>query len=437
METVVPDAVVEGVSETRKLARVRKLKGQVRVPADADEAAAALWLAAIAAGDSRVDGVPPGAEAVLTMLRQLGVDVDREGAGAIVKGKGLRGLQAPAEALDMSAYPYSAQLVTALLSQQSFPCELWVAEASCKDLVQLLARTGAVATELAPGRLQFEGMNSSPVSADHPEKDLAIGVRQALLLAGLFGDGMTTVRERSTARERADAPLRQRGITPDVSRKEDPAVRNVTLPSGGELLATDVDLPGDVLLALPLIVAAVCLPRSDLSVTRLSVRSDNRVMLDLLRQAGAGLDLEDQSDGTTSVQVKGTVNLKPTRVAEQRAVKLLAQTPLLAVLATQTHGEFIIRDVESLREGEFDLLSHLVASLRSLEAKVGEYPEGIVIEGGRPLKGATLDCRNNAHVAQAFAVLGLLAHGETELLGPDAAELTFPGYFDVLTQITG
>ena len=108
--------------------------------------------------------------------------------------------------------------------------------------------------------------------------------------------------------------------------------------------------------------------------------------------------------------------------------RLIAQVPLLAVLATQTEGEFIIRDIDALRRSEegYDLVAHLLALLRLIGAKVGEYPEGLVIDGGHPLQGASIDSKGDPGTVQAFAVAGLLASGEMEIGGVECLDGVFP-----------
>ena len=108
---------------------------------------------------------------------------------------------------------------------------------------------------------------------------------------------------------------------------------------------------------------------------------------------------------------------------------------MLAVLATQVEGEFIIRDIASLRQGDFDRVAHLVSALRRIGAKVGEYPEGIVIDGGRPLTGDEVDCRNDSGLAMAFAAAGLIADGEMVLADSGCLKNEFPGFCDLLQAL--
>ena len=148
------------------------------------------------------------------------------------------------------------------------------------------------------------------------------------------------------------------------------------------------------------------------------------------------MEVEEEELGSADIVARFT-QLRSTRVAESRAERLIGQVPLLAVLATQTEGEFIIRDIDALRRSEdgYDLVAHLLALLRLIGAKVGEYPEGLVIDGGHPLQGASIDSKGDPGTVQAFAVAGLLASGEMEIGGVECLDGVFPGFFDSLATL--
>ena len=127
--------------------------------------------------------------------------------------------------------------------------------------------------------------------------------------------------------------------------------------------------------------------------------------------------------------------LKSTRVAGQRAEKIIDQVAILAVLATQAIGEIVIRDIERLREGAFDYVAHLFESLRALEARVGEFPEGLVVKGGYLPHGGRLDAKGDPGLVMAFAVAAMLAEGEVVIEGTECLEAVWPDFFKTLYLI--
>ena len=420
----------------RTVSRAARLKGDVRVPGERDRAIQALWMAAVSEGPSRIGGVPPGAAGTVDLLRRLGVGVEGEDGGFRVDGRGLARLEPAEDVLDLEGSEEAVLPALAILARQPFPSRVRV-PAPVRDradqLLRLLAASGSAATEEADGVLRLEA-GSAP-GGDHEAADLPPSVKLGLLTAGLFAQAPTVVREPASCRDRAEAPWKERGVAVESGREGDPPVRSLTLSPGPAPKALDVDVPGDLAGALPVVVAALAVRRAEVAVRRVMVRPGNRLFVDLVRQIGGELEIAEAEDGSVDLLIQGSGRLKATRVADRRARELLQHVALLAVLATQTEGEFIIRDIESLRRGEYDFVDHLVGQLRRVEAKVGEYAEGVVIEGGRPLKGERIDGRGHAGLVQAFAVAGLVAHGEMEIDSAECVDASFPGFFDLLDAL--
>jgi 5-enolpyruvylshikimate-3-phosphate synthase len=425
------------MSEARMIEKASRLQGEVRVPGELRTAAQAFWLAAISEGESHFDYVPTTAHPTLEILSSLGVGVERNNMAATVTGVGLRGLSQPQGIIELDVPEVAALTALAILSQQSFVSRVRVAAGSrdgALQLLSLLAPQGTASTEESEGLLRLEGAQDT-AGATYQESDFSAPVKLGLLTAGLFVSTPTVVREPPSSKDRVDALLKTRGVSVEGSRQADPTVRTITLTPGPAPKALDVDLAGDLAKALPFIVAGVSVRRSDVTVRRVMLRPENRVLIDILRQNGAAMEIVDNSDGSVDLALKGSGRMKPTRVADKRAENLLDHVALVAILATQTEGQFIIRDVESLRQGDFDFIEHLAEQLRAIQAKVGEYPYGLVIDGGRPLKRARITTNGHAGMAQAFAVAGLLANGGMEIDNTECVEPEFPGFFDKLTAL--
>ncbi|MFH1570424.1 MAG: hypothetical protein ABIL09_20700 [Gemmatimonadota bacterium] len=414
----------------------RKLAGEVRVPGEREAAAEALVLAALAEGQSAVAYTPPAVAPLAGALGALGVRVEPTAGGWVVTGSGLRGFGPVEGVLDLSSLEGASLLALALLAGQSFASH--VRPGAPREQVMLLAQhlaaAGAAVVEEAEGVYRVDG-GGALKAVDHADAELPAAVKLALLVAGLYADGDTCVREPIGSRDRVDQRLRLRGVEVVGSRQEDPPQRLMTVTGGQALVAGAVEVAGDLDLAMPVVVAATSVRGSEVTVRQVAVRAETRIFVDLLRQVGASVEIAESGDGVADV-VSRFGRPKATRVAEKRAERLLRHVPLLAVLATQAEGEFILRDIESLRGGEYDYVTHLVAMLRRLGAKVGEYPEGIVIDGGQPLVGAEVDARGDAAMVQAFAVAGLFADGEVVIEGAEGVDHVFPGFFESLGSVT-
>lgn len=412
----------------------RKLSGELRVPGETAAAAEALVMAALSEGGSRIEPVPKDIRALAAALGQLGVQVEPDGNALGVTGVGLRGLKPSQEILDLSDVGTVALVLLAGLTGQEFDTRVRLGQSSAagREMARRLAASGAVAAEEEEGVFRAKG-GAQLIPVDYPEADLDRATKLSLLLMALFGEGSTTVREAVGSRDRADQALRCRGVEVIGSREGDPPQRLMAVTGPQALQPLDVDVAGDLRCASAMMVAALTVKGSSIRIRRVAIRPETRAFLDLLRQIGGNIQIEEVDGAADLVVSYG--KLKATRVAEKRAERLLDEVPLLAVLATQAEGEFIIRDIDALRQGEYDRVGHLVAMLRQVDARVGEYPEGIVIDGGQPLRGGEIDSRGDPAMVQAFAVAGLLADGDMIIDGAECVDEVFPGFFTVLDTV--
>ena len=451
--------VTETTALTMSAARV--LKGEVTVPGERTAAATTLVLAALADGESRLLNMPPGIEPLVQALRQLGIEIERSHLTAVVKGRGLRGFQATDGVVDLSSAGLAAPLLGAALAGHGGE---WTVRAGdqqqrCAQTLSSMTVMGVRSAPVSAGSDGGAGADgvytiSATVSANEPgtltaavfaEEQSEASVELALLVAGLYGDGDSVLPLPIRKLDRADHQVRAWGVEVTGSKAQD-GKRVVSIAGGQQIQPREVEISGDLELAAPLLTAAASVKGSKVRIRNVVIRPENRTYLDLMRQIGAQIDIEEDQtgssnasasagDGAVDLVIKGSAQLKATRVADKRAEKLLDQVSILAVLATQTEGEFLIRDIEQLRDGETDAVIHLAETLRLMEAKVGEFPEGLVIDGGHPLKGARVDARGDSALAQALAVAGLLASGETQIDGTDSVATTFPGFFEALRSL--
>ena len=399
---------------------VKKIAGQVSVPGEREPAERALVLAALSEGDSTVRNVPVSAGRVVGLLRELGVDITKRAGTHVVRGVGLRGFQDAAGPLDLEGLGDIALLLLPMLAGQTFRSQvkLGMEAERCRPLLDLLAQLGfAVEQERADtfviGGQQAKGF----VLSEAPPTDaLALGA----MMAALFAEGTTALKVGS----RVERLLRGYGVA--VERR-----RLLSVEGGQALQGVDVEVPGQLVLAYPLMGAALCRKGSELTVKRVVVRPRQRAFLDLLRQIGAEIVAEDLGESEFDLHVNAS-QLKATRVAGSRADKVADQIALLAVLATQTQGTTVIRDIEDVPHVE-----HLCAALRSLDARIGQFPEGLVIKGGFPLQGGQLDGKGDPNLTMAFAVAGLLAEGELTIEGSDCLTPIWPDFFKTVQSIGG
>ena len=399
---------------------VKKIAGQISVPGEREPAEHALVLAALSKGDSTVRNVPVAADRVVGLLRELGVDITKRAGTHAVRGVGLRGFREAAGPLDLEGLGDTALLLLPLLAGQTFRSEvkLGMEAERCRPLLNLLAQVGFSVEQESADTFAIGGQQAKGfVLSEAPPTDaLALGA----MVAALFAEGTTALKVGS----RVERLLRGYGVA--VERR-----RLLSVEGGQALQATDVEVPGQLALTYPLMGAALCRKGSELTIKRVAVRPRQRAFLDLLRQIGAQIAAEDLGGNECDLHVS-TSELKATRVAGARAAKVSDQIALLAVLATQTQGTTVIRDIEDVPHVE-----HLCAALRSLDARIGQFPEGLVIKGGFPLQGGRLDGKGDPNLTMAFAVAGLLAEEELTIEGSECLTSIWPDFFKTVQSIGG
>ena len=407
-----------------------KLVGEVLVPGERAPAERALVLAALGGEKSAISNVPVAAERVVDLLRGLGVGIDKRKSTYGVKGVGLRGFEGVDEPVDLDGLGDTALLLLTVLAGQSFTSRVKLGEEveRCQPLIDLLLKLGFEIQRETESAFAVGG--GEPVGHVFEEVDIAAELKLGVMVGALYAAGVTRLTETASNRNRMERFLRSRGV--EVERRKEGTGYMVSVAGGQAVGALDIEVPGQLDLSYPLLGAALCRKGSKLTVKRVAIHAGQRAFLDLLRQIGGEIDIEDLGEGEHDLHVRPS-ELKSTRVAGQRAEKVIDHIALLAVLATQAGGEIVIRDIEALRKGDFDYVGHLFESLRALEARVGEFPEGLVVKGGVPMMAARLDAKGDSGLVMAFAVAGLLAEGgEMTIGGTECMVSVWPDFFKTL-----
>jgi 3-phosphoshikimate 1-carboxyvinyltransferase len=253
-------------------------------------------------------------------------------------------------------------------------------------------------------------------------------VKTAVLLAGLQAEGTTTVREGQPSRDHTERMLEAFGVP--VSRNG-PAV---SVRGGAVLRAAAVDVPGDASSAAFLIVAALVRPSSEVRLDDVLLNPGRTAFLDVLRSMGARLEtgLVREAPEPVGWIVARTSDLQGTTIAGEVVPALIDEIPALAVAAAHARGTTTIAGAGELRVKESDRIAALAEGLHRLGAHVEERPDGLVIEGGAPLRGAAVRSHGDHRIAMALAIAGLAAEGETDIEEAECASVSFPEFWDVL-----
>ena len=416
-----------------------RVEGQITVPGDKSVSHRALMLGAIADGTSHVTGFLPGEDCLATMaaVRAMGVEVTQHDDTTIeVAGRGMHGLQAPGKSLDMGNSGTAMRLFMGLLSAQPFGTELYGDESLARRPMERVAaplrRMGAAitTTDGTPPVVIAGGAALTGIDFDMPVASAQ--VKSAVLLAGLYASGETTVREPAVTRDHTERMLTRLGYP--VRR----AGANVTVAGGGRLVAGPIAVPGDLSsAAFP--VLAGCLARSgELVIERVGLNPTRTGILRILELMQADVTVEPDPD--LAGEPVGRLVVRPSRlrgvdIPPELVPLAIDEFPVLFVAAALAEGETVVRGAAELRHKETDRIRVMAEGLRALGVEVEELPDGARIRGSAALRGGTVDSAGDHRVAMAFAVGGTRASGPVTILDTANVATSFPGFAPLARSI--
>ncbi|HEU0305740.1 MAG TPA: 3-phosphoshikimate 1-carboxyvinyltransferase [Lysobacter sp.] len=411
------------------------LAGSLRVPGDKSVSHRAVMLGAIAEGTTRIRGFLEGEDtrATARVLSQLGVRIDAPSDGErIVHGVGLHGLRGTGVPLDCGNAGTGMRLLAGLLAAQAFDSTLVGDESLSKrpmrrvidPLAAMGAHVGSEPGGLPPLRIRG-GMALRGVETSTPVASAQ--VKSALLLAGLYADGETVVREPHPTRDYTERMLAAFGwpieFAPGFAR----------LQGEHRLSAIDVDVPADFSSAAFFIVAATLVPGSALRIEAVGMNPRRTGLLDALRAMGADIREENRHEQGGEPVADLVVRHAPLHgidVPVDIVPDMIDEFPVLFVAAACAEGRTVVRGAAELRVKESDRIATMAAGLRALGISVEETPDGAVIEGGR-LQGGVVESHGDHRIAMSFAIAAQLAGGEVRINDVENVATSFPGFVEL------
>ena len=412
------------------------LSGEVRVPGDKSIAHRALMLAALAGGTSHIRNLPAGEDVHSTAacLRGLGVMVAAWNGEARVVSTGM--LKEPAGPLDAGNSGTTMRLLAGILAGQPFH--------SCLDgdgslrrrpmdrVIEPLSQMGAtIRSDGGRAPLKIDGGALQPIRYDLPVASAQ--VKSAILLAGLFARGRTSVIEPVPARDHTERMLAATGVP--VSRQGD----TIGVEGGARPAPFAISVPGDVSSAAFLLAGAV-LTGGEVIVADVGVNPTRTGILRVLERMGAQIDITDEQceagEPVATVAARGSCR-KPVVVEAGEVPALIDELPLVALLATQAQGTSVVRGASELRVKESDRIASVATELRCLGAEIEEHPDGFAVHGPTALTGATVRSGGDHRLSMVLAVAGCIAAGETVVEGTEASAVSYPGFERALSALGG
>ena len=418
------------------------LNGSLTFPGDKSLSHRAIIFGALAEGRSHFTNVLSGEDCVCTRkaFEAMGVRVEssKDGAEIWIEGAGLHGLKAPRAELYLGNSGTSMRLLMGLLAGQKFSATLTgdpsLSSRPMRRVADPLRKMGAKIEGKENGNFApITVTGSGLVGREHVLSVASAQVKSALLLAGLYADGVTGVAEPVRSRDHTErflkyfgAELKEKGLT-------------ASLRGGQRLKAKSFEIAGDISSAAFFMALAALVPCAKISFRDVLWNPTRRGIADVLQRAGipfTGIKLsETHGPEITSDFSISACPFKAFEIKKEELPSLIDEIPVLCVLATQAEGESVIHDADELRVKESDRIESIKALLSPMGADIRSKGNSIHIKGPTKLTGAAVDSKKDHRIAMSGVVAGLIAEGVTEVRDIDCIDTSFPGFFGLLDKL--
>jgi 3-phosphoshikimate 1-carboxyvinyltransferase len=432
------------MSELRVTA-ISKLNAEFSVPGDKSMSHRAAIFSGLSNGVCTIRNFLPSEDCINTLnaMKALGAPYqvldELVGYGPLnlqIHGQSMK-LKAPAAPIDCGNSGTGMRLLAGLLAGQDFPSELF-GDASLSSrpmgritvpLAQMGAKLETCGEKAGCAPLKIHPAILRPISYEMPVASAQ--VKSAVLLAGLFAEGKTTVIQPAETRDHTERMLAAFRVSSCTDG-------NVISLYGGQMPEScDLTVPGDISSAAFWLVAAAALPGSRLLIQNVGLNPTRTAILKVLSRMGARMtEVLHHADGEPlgDIEIYGAA-LRGTTILEHEVPNLIDEIPVIAIAAALAQGRTVIRNARELRVKETDRIQTVVDGLRAMGAEVEEFEDGMEIEGGKPLKAATIDSCGDHRIAMAFAIAGLFAKGETVIRNAACVNTSYPGFAHHLEAI--
>ena len=417
------------------------LNGIIKIPGDKSISHRSVMFGSMAKGKTTVENFLPGEDCLSTIncFTKLGVKIEQENSNVTVYGKGLEGLSESSEVLDVGNSGTTARLMMGILSGLPFHSVLMGDESIAKRPMKRV--TGPLRDMGARIQGNQDG-NFTPISIqggglrglDYVSPVASAQVKSAILLAGLQGEGVTSVKEPYKSRDHTERMLQAFGV--EVKEEENGTVS----VAGGQELVSDLHIvvPGDISSAAFFLVAAAIVPNSRVTLQRVGLNPTRTGILEVLKQMGAELSystiIEDGPEPYADITVT-TSNLKGVEIGGEIIPRLIDEVPIIALMATQAEGTTIIKDAEELKVKETNRIDTVVNELKKVGADIEATEDGMIIKGKTKLHGGALDSYGDHRIGMMGAVASLIAEGETVLHNDKAINVSYPSFFEHMESL--
>lgn len=420
-----------------------RLKGTVHVPGDKSISHRGIIFGALAKGATRLNNFLMANDCMSTIniFRQMGIKIDiLDDNTVVVHGKGLYGLSKPSGTLDAGNSGTTARLLMGLLCGQSFDSIITGDETlRSRPMDRITKPLGKMGGKFISKNdmnllpITIMGRESNSLSAIEYTLPIASAqVKSAIILASLYADGSSIIRQPAISRDHTEIMLQTFGGRIDVDENT-----IITYPNP-ELIGQDLTVPGDISSAAYFITAALLAPESEITLNNVGINPTRSGILEVYNAMGGDIRVEmissTKEEPVANITVRSS-SLNATVIEGTLIPRLIDELPIIALAATQAKGTTIIRDAEELKVKESNRIDSTVSILKGFGADVHATDDGMIIQGPTPLFGTVVDPGSDHRAVMMAAIASLIANGPTLIREVNWVDISYPGFFKQIEKL--
>lgn len=421
-----------------EIPKLNKLHGKLTIPGDKSISHRAVMFGALAQGTTRITHFLEGADCLSTIscFQAMGIHIQKNKDEVLVEGKGLHGLQAPLDILDVGNSGTTTRLISAILAGQDFTSRLTGDASICQRpmgrIITPLSLMGAQITSQNQNGCAPLTIQGGHLHGIHYQSPVASAqVKSCVLLAGMYADAPTSVTEPVLSRNHTELMLNYFGA--QVTSKGTTAS---ILPQP-DLKARDITVPGDISSAAYFIAAGLLVPGSEILLCNVGINPTRDGLLRVCQAMGGDitlLNVRNDGEPTADLLIRSS-SLHGTEIKGEIIPTLIDEIPMIAVMAAFAEGTTVIRDAAELKVKESDRIQVMTDNLTRMGADVEALPDGMIIHGGKPLHGATIDSHKDHRIAMSFAVAGGICEGSLTITDGECVNISYPEFYTDLYSL--
>ena len=421
----------------------RPLRGTLTVSGDKSISHRAVMFGSLATGTTEIEGFLAGEDCLSTIrcFRSMGVQIEQNGSSVKVFGRGLRELTAPDGILDCGNSGTTTRLLSGVLAAQHFDSVLSgdasIQRRPMKRVITPLRAMGADISSVAGNDCAPLSVHGKQLYGIHFNSPIASAqVKSAVLLAGLYASGQTTVTEPALSRDHTERMLRSFGAKVLTGSFE--GRPSVTVTETQNLYGTEISVPGDISSAAFFLVGASIVLGSEVVLRNVGINPTRDGVISALRAMGAKIEVLEVRNEDSEPAADLLVRYAPlhgTEIGGALIPRLIDELPVLAAAAAVAEGRTVIRDAAELKVKESNRIRTMAEGLSRLGATVRETEDGLIIDGGAALHGGAVESYSDHRIAMSFAILSLVTDGEVRISDPDCVNISAPSFYEDLRSL--